>query len=89
MALTRAQRIIRFVGANVRRLREERGWSQDDLGKKTDSSRRTIQDLELGDGNPGLKLLVAVATALEVDPAELFRPAPFERRDAGRPPSEE
>ena len=87
MALSRIETILRYIGANVRRLREERGWSQADLGEKAGTNRRTIQELELGNGNPGLRLLITLSGLFRVELTDLFAPATFEKRDAGRPPS--
>jgi len=89
MALSRIETILRYIGANVRRLREERGWSQAELGEKAGTNRRTIQQLELADadGNPGLRLLITISGLFRVELTDLFAPATFERRDAGRPPS--
>jgi transcriptional regulator with XRE-family HTH domain len=86
MAPSRAETLLRYVGANVRRLREARDWTQKDLADKADVSWRSVQDLERGSGNPTLKLLIAVAQALRVDPADLFAATKVEKREPGRPP---
>lgn len=86
MAPSRAQNLLRYVGANVRRLRETRDWTQKDLADKAEVSWRSVQDLERGSGNPTLKLVIAVAQALRVDPADLFLATKVEKREPGRPP---
>lgn len=85
---SRSQTILGYVGANVRRLRVARGWTQEDLADKAGLMWRSVQDLERSAGNPTLKLLLAVAEALRIAPAELFAVAKQEPRPTGRPPSE-
>ena len=86
MSSSRAQTLLRYVGANVRRLREACDWTQKDLADKAAMSWRSVQDLERGSGNPTLKLLIAVAHALRVDPSDLFAATKVEKREPGRPP---
>jgi transcriptional regulator with XRE-family HTH domain len=57
----------------VRRLREERGWSQDHLASVAGLGKRTIQRLELGQVSPCPETTMALAQALGVEPGELSR----------------
>lgn len=50
----------------VRKLRLQRGWSQDQLARLTDLSVRTIQRIERGH-TPSLESAKALASVLEVD----------------------
>ena len=52
------------VGKNVRRLRKQRGWTQDDLAKKVGVQRHTILKLEKGDTAHMHATVLAVASAL-------------------------
>ena len=52
------------TGKNVRRLRKQRGWTQDDLAKKVGVQRHTIMKLEKGDTAHMHATVAAVALAL-------------------------
>lgn len=54
----------------VRKLRLERGWSQEDLAQVSGLSVRTIQRIERGK-RPGLESLKCLAAVFETTPAEL------------------
>ncbi len=82
---SRIQTILRYIAANVRRLRTARGWTQAELAKASGRDVRHIQILETGDANPTVKVLVTVADALGVAPSDLFAPAKLEERPVGRP----
>jgi putative transcriptional regulator len=60
------------IGANVRRLREEHGQSQEDLAEAIGVSRVHLNRLENGKITPGADLLFSLADALEV-PADALR----------------
>nr|WP_202944249.1 helix-turn-helix domain-containing protein [Cellvibrio japonicus] len=52
----------------VRKLRLQRGWSQEQLAELTGLSIRTIQRIERG-SKPGLETIKSLASVFEVDPA--------------------
>lgn len=80
----RADIVLEYVAANVRRLRERKGLRQEDLAELCGWDYRHIQRIEAGDVN-SITALVRLAEALGVQPQALLRPAkPVERR-AGRP----
>lgn len=54
----------------VRKLRLQRGWSQEQLATLTGLSIRTIQRIERGQ-SPGLDSLTALAAVFEVSVSEL------------------
>lgn len=54
----------------VRKLRLQRGWSQEQLATLTGLSVRTIQRIEQGQ-QPGLESLKALAAVFELDVAQL------------------
>ncbi|MCU0667904.1 MAG: helix-turn-helix domain-containing protein, partial [Myxococcota bacterium] len=62
------------LGANVRRLREARGLSQQQMAKLADLPRPTWASLESGSANPTLVVLLRVAGALQVSIEELIGP---------------
>jgi transcriptional regulator with XRE-family HTH domain len=78
---------LRYVGANVRRLRIERGLTQTALAKATGLKVRYVQILETGTGNPTVKVLLAIADALGAAPADFFEAAKQPTRRTGRPHS--
>lgn len=81
--------LLGYIGANVRRLRVARGMTQAELVKATGLKRRYVQVLETGEANPSVRVLIDVAHALGVAPADLFATAKLEERPTGRPPSTE
>ena len=60
---------------NLRRLRKDRGWTQEHIAATASLSNRAYQLLEAGGVNTTLATLVALAKALEVAPYELLKPA--------------
>jgi transcriptional regulator with XRE-family HTH domain len=60
----------------IRQLRKERGLSQVKLAVMADMDPATLNRLEQGKGNPNLKTLERVATALDVEVADLLGKAP-------------
>ncbi|MCK1410411.1 helix-turn-helix transcriptional regulator [Bradyrhizobium sp. 76] len=70
------------VATNLRRIRRERGFSQETLAYEADINRTYISKLEKGATWAGLEVLVKLSTVLQVEPSEfLQRPA---RRAAGK-----
>lgn len=59
-------------GNTVRSLRASLGISQEQLAYKAGLDRTYISDVERGNRNLGLKNIIAIATALTVEPADLF-----------------
>jgi transcriptional regulator with XRE-family HTH domain len=58
---------------NLRRLRHEKGLSQDDLAYEAEVSRSYLSQLEKGAFYASLKIIGRLAEALEVEPSELLR----------------
>lgn len=59
-------------GLKVRSLREERGFSQEELAERADLHRNYVGGVERGERNVGLENIVKLAKALSVSPKELF-----------------
>ncbi len=59
-----AARIAAQLGDTVRRLRTERGLTQEQLGKRARLTQSAVARLEAGDGVPTLRVLERVAHAL-------------------------
>lgn len=62
------------LGLNIRKLREARGLTQQQLSKASGVPRPTWANLETGVANPTLSILVKVAQALGVSIEELIAP---------------
>ena len=63
-------------GSTLRRLREERGYSQEELAERADLHRNYVGGVERGERNVGLENIVKLAKALSVAPKELFADFP-------------
>ena len=59
--------------ANLRRLRNEKGLSQEELADVASINRTYVSKLETGATWAGLEIIAKLAKALAVEPAELFR----------------
>ncbi len=64
--------INKEVGFNIRRLREERGLTQEKLAALADLHRAYIGQIERGEKNIGLKNLEKIAKALKVQAKDLL-----------------
>jgi polyribonucleotide nucleotidyltransferase len=62
-----------FLAANLRRLRRERGWSQEMLAHAAGLHSTEISRLERGLREPRLRTVLQVAEALKVDLSQLWR----------------
>jgi transcriptional regulator with XRE-family HTH domain len=58
--------------ANVARLREERGMTQEALGWACGIAQTTIARIESGERRPTLGTIFKLARGLDVPPADLF-----------------
>ncbi len=63
----------RWSGATVKRLRNERGFTQEGLAKRVGVAPNTIARVESGNRRPSLRLLERLAGGLRIDIGELFR----------------
>ncbi|PIV88452.1 MAG: hypothetical protein COW48_05985 [Hydrogenophilales bacterium CG17_big_fil_post_rev_8_21_14_2_50_63_12] len=60
------------IGGTIKALREQRGWSQEELGWRVSSSSANISRIETGKHGPGPDVLEALAKAFELKVYELF-----------------
>ena len=60
------------VGKNLRFLRDQKDWSQEELGFEAGLDRTYISGIERGKKNPTVKSLAKIAKALDVPPARLM-----------------
>jgi len=64
---------------NLRRLRNAKDLSQDDLAYEAEVSRSYLSQLEKGVFHASLKIIGKLAEVLEVEPAELLKLPPKKR----------
>jgi len=62
----------RIFGKHIKRLREEKGLSQDDIAAKCRVTKGSLSVIENGKRNFSFSTLLALAKALEVDPKILL-----------------
>jgi transcriptional regulator with XRE-family HTH domain len=62
----------RILARNLRRLRLEHGWSQDDLAAEAGVRQALVIAIEVATANPTLESLDRLTSALKVDMAALF-----------------
>jgi transcriptional regulator with XRE-family HTH domain len=67
---------------NLRRLRNAKGLSQDDLAYEAEVSRSYLSQIEKGVFFASLKIVGKLATALDVEPAELLKLPPKRGKQA-------
>jgi transcriptional regulator with XRE-family HTH domain len=60
-------------GHRIRKLREDKKTSQEEMAYKAGVHRTYLGGIERGERNPSLKNIAAIAKALGVDLSELFR----------------
>jgi transcriptional regulator with XRE-family HTH domain len=60
------------LGKNLRRLRQQRGWSQEEFAFEAGLHRTYVSDLERGARNPTIAVLEKVAKALGVRAGRLL-----------------
>lgn len=64
--------VQRALGERVRRLRKERGWTQENLVERTGLDRSYLAEVEGGNTNPSLRTLSRLAQGLQIELRELF-----------------
>ena len=64
----------KLVGRHVKRIRLEKGLTQEQLADHAGFFRTYMSRIETGDANPTFDALLVLATALRVAPAALFEP---------------
>ncbi len=61
------------MGANVRRLRQARKLSQEQLAYEAEIDVTYLRGIEAGRRNPSLMVMVRIANAVSAKPTDLFR----------------
>ena len=68
-------RVLAAFGGAVRRLRSERGWSQEELADRVGIDRTYMGGVERGERNLGLVNIARIAAALEISLTQLMAEA--------------
>lgn len=85
MNQARLHTLLRYVAANVHRLRVARAFTQERLGELAEMDVRHLQRIERGTVNPSVGSLLALADSLSVSLETLFEPAELPPPRRGRP----
>lgn len=60
------------LGLNVRRLREAKGWSQEDYADRAGIHRTYVSDIERGRRNPTVTVVEKLAVPFDIQPGALL-----------------
>ena len=64
------------LGANIRRLRLEKGWSQEAYADEAGIHRTYVSDIERGARNPTITVVAKLAAPLDVTASTLLDASP-------------
>lgn len=67
-----ADRLLAGLGARVRQLRADRGWTLQELARRSEMSPRFLVQVEAGDANLSVRKLAGLARAFATSPAALL-----------------
>lgn len=62
----------KLIGRRIKELRKRRGFSQEQLAEKAETSQNYLSRMERGTENPTLDKLIKLSNALEVEMWEMF-----------------
>ena len=65
-------RVLSKFGQNIRRIRKQRGFSQEELADRCGLHRTYIGGIERGERNPSLENIVAIGIGLGCKVEDLF-----------------
>ena len=73
-----------IVAVNVRRLRHDRGWTQEDLADRVGLSARYVGQIERAQASMTITVLGRIANVFKIDAAELVARSRSKDDAAGR-----
>jgi len=62
----------KLLGQRIQEIRKNKGWSQEALSEKAETSQNYLSRIESGKENPTLDMLIKLSRALEVEMWEMF-----------------
>jgi y4mF family transcriptional regulator len=65
--MARSEELAATIGTAIRRARKDAGLTQQQLAELAELSDRTVREIELGSGTPGLGSVIVVLTVLGLD----------------------
>jgi transcriptional regulator with XRE-family HTH domain len=74
----------RLLARNLRQLRLQRSWSQDDLADEAKVRQALVSAIEVATANPTLETLDRIAAVLDVDVTDLLVPQAGSKRPAAK-----
>lgn len=66
-----SKKYLQLIGNNIRKKRNAKGISQQELADHSDIAKSTIQRIEKGEMNPSILTLKSISVALEIELSEL------------------
>lgn len=63
---------IKAFGMHLRKLREDKGWSQQQLADTANVPKITIQRIELAKSSATIDMAISIAEALDIDVKDLM-----------------
>ena len=63
---------IKSIGKNIAKVRKNEGFTQERLAHEADIDRSYISDIERGQANLSLGMLLTICTVLKINPKTLF-----------------
>ena len=67
------QKLKVLLGKRIRSLRIEKGWTQQELAEKANVSYKFLGEVERGNQNPSIGILIKIIGAFNIELMELFR----------------
>ncbi len=68
----------RLIGSNFKRLRQDKGWTQEEFAERSGFSQQYVSGLEGGRRNPTIVTVYELALALGVSHLDLLQPPPLD-----------
>ena len=62
----RDKKLLKDIGERIKKLRNEKGISQEELGFRSELGKNQVGKIERGENNPTICTLYAIARGLEV-----------------------
>ena len=81
--VTGGQDVQRSIGDRIRRLRQIKGWSQEEFAALCGLHRTYMGHVERGEKNLSLSTMMRISDGLGILPTDLFKPMPKEAKGVG------